>query len=190
MERQHEILEADGERTGSFTACAPASTRSPVSGLARRDEIYPLIASLIRAERTHRQGPLDKLSYRRSQVPRSSKISTRSPSPIRRSMKGKFANSPPAPSWTLSAMQSSSAEPAPAKPICSASPLFLGGHPYPRQGRLLQPGRPGQSARTGKRLPVAVAGLSEKAPAPRSHRHRRTRLPTVQPTPAASCCST
>ena len=31
-------------------------------GLARRDEIYPLIASLIRAERTHRQARL--ISYR------------------------------------------------------------------------------------------------------------------------------
>ena len=58
-------------------------------GLARRDEIYPLIASLIRA-------------------------------PIRRSRKDKFANSPPAPSSTPSAMRSSSAEPAPAKPICAS----------------------------------------------------------------------
>jgi hypothetical protein len=31
-------------------------------GLARRDEIYPLIASLIRAERTHRQAR--SISYR------------------------------------------------------------------------------------------------------------------------------
>jgi hypothetical protein len=31
-------------------------------GLARRDEIYPLIASLLRAERTHRQAR--SISYR------------------------------------------------------------------------------------------------------------------------------
>jgi len=36
--------------------------RLPGKGLARRDEIYPLIASLIRAERTHRQAR--SISYR------------------------------------------------------------------------------------------------------------------------------
>ena len=50
-------------------------------------EIYPLIASLIRAERTHRQAR--SISYRIGGAKfRSSKISTRSPSPIRRSMNG------------------------------------------------------------------------------------------------------
>jgi hypothetical protein len=38
-------------------------------GLARRDEIYPLIASLIRAERTHRQAR--SISYRIGGVPSS-----------------------------------------------------------------------------------------------------------------------
>ena len=46
----------------SSTACAPASTRSKAKGLTRRDELYPLIASLIRAERTHRQAR--SISYR------------------------------------------------------------------------------------------------------------------------------
>jgi hypothetical protein len=52
MER-HEILDAMSELKlygirASFDEVAG-------KGLARRDEIYPLIASLIRAERTHRQ---------------------------------------------------------------------------------------------------------------------------------------
>ena len=52
MER-HEILDAMSElklygMRASFDEVAG-------KGLARRDEIYPLIASLIRAERTHRQ---------------------------------------------------------------------------------------------------------------------------------------
>jgi len=37
-------------------------------GLARRDEIYPLIASLMQADAPP-SGPLDQLSHRRSQVP-------------------------------------------------------------------------------------------------------------------------
>jgi hypothetical protein len=36
--------------------------RSEAKGLARRDEIYPLITSLIRAERTYRQAR--SISYR------------------------------------------------------------------------------------------------------------------------------
>ena len=52
MER-HEILQAMGElklygMRASFDEIAG-------KGLARRDELYPLIASLLRAERTHRQ---------------------------------------------------------------------------------------------------------------------------------------
>jgi hypothetical protein len=59
MER-HEILEAMSElklygMRASFDEVAG-------KGLARRDEIYPLIASLIRAERTHRQAR--SISYR------------------------------------------------------------------------------------------------------------------------------
>jgi len=38
-------------------------------GLARRDEIYPLIASLIRARAHPPAGPLDQLSHQRGQVP-------------------------------------------------------------------------------------------------------------------------
>jgi DNA replication protein DnaC len=59
MER-HEILEAMGElklygMRASFDEIAG-------KGLARRDELYPLVASLIRAERTHRQAR--SISYR------------------------------------------------------------------------------------------------------------------------------
>ena len=59
MER-HEILEAMGElklygMRASFDEIAG-------KGLTRRDELYPLIASLIRAERTHRQAR--SISYR------------------------------------------------------------------------------------------------------------------------------
>jgi hypothetical protein len=59
MER-HEILEAMSElklygMRASFDEVAG-------KGLARRDEIYPLIASLILAERTHRQAR--SISYR------------------------------------------------------------------------------------------------------------------------------
>jgi hypothetical protein len=59
MER-HEILEAMSElklygMRASFDEVAG-------KGLARRDEIYPLIASLMRAERTHRQAR--SISYR------------------------------------------------------------------------------------------------------------------------------
>jgi len=59
MER-HEILDAMSElklygMRASFDEVAG-------KGLARRDEIYPLIASLIRAERTHRQAR--SISYR------------------------------------------------------------------------------------------------------------------------------
>ena len=59
MER-HEILDAMSElklygMRASFDEIAG-------KGLARRDEVYPLIASLIRAERTHRQAR--SISYR------------------------------------------------------------------------------------------------------------------------------
>ena len=62
---------------------------------------------------------------------RSSKISTRSPSQIRRSMKDKCANSPPVHSWTPSAMRSSSVAPAPVKPICVS--------PSPQRSSVLAP---------------------------------------------------
>jgi len=59
MER-HEILEAMDElklygMRASFDEIAG-------KGLSRRDEFYPLVASLIRAERTHRQAR--SISYR------------------------------------------------------------------------------------------------------------------------------
>ena len=59
MER-HEILEAMGELKlyGMRTSFDEIAGK----GLARRDELYPLIASLIRAARTHRQAR--SISYR------------------------------------------------------------------------------------------------------------------------------
>ncbi|MGZ3299096.1 MAG: ATP-binding protein, partial [Asticcacaulis sp.] len=59
MER-HEILEAITElKLYGMRACFDEIAGK---GLARRDELYPLIASLIRAERTHRQAR--SISYR------------------------------------------------------------------------------------------------------------------------------
>ena len=52
MER-HEILDAMGEL--KLYGMRANFDESAGKGLARRDEFYPLVASLIRAERTHRQ---------------------------------------------------------------------------------------------------------------------------------------
>jgi DNA replication protein DnaC len=59
MER-HEILKAMGE----LKLCGMHASFDEIAGkgVARRDELYPLIASLIRAERTHRQAR--SISYR------------------------------------------------------------------------------------------------------------------------------
>jgi hypothetical protein len=59
MER-HEILEAMSEL--KLYGMRAHFDEVAGKGLARRDEIYPLIASLIRAERTHRQAR--SISYR------------------------------------------------------------------------------------------------------------------------------
>ena len=66
MER-HEILDAMSElklygMRASFDEIAG-------KGLVRRDEIYPLIASLIRAETHAPAGPLDQLPHQWRQVP-------------------------------------------------------------------------------------------------------------------------
>jgi hypothetical protein len=61
MER-HEILAAMGEL--KLYGMRASFDEVTGKGLARRDEIYPLIASLIRAERTHRQAR--SISYRLS----------------------------------------------------------------------------------------------------------------------------
>jgi len=78
MER-HEILDAMSElklygMRASFDEIAG-------KGMARRDEVYPRIASLIRAERTHRQAR--SISYRMGggQVP-GAQGSPRGPTPI------------------------------------------------------------------------------------------------------------
>ena len=59
MER-HEILDAMGEL--KLYGMRASFDEITGKGLARRDEIYPLIAGLIRAERTHRQAR--SISYR------------------------------------------------------------------------------------------------------------------------------
>ena len=113
MER-HEILEAMSElklygMRASFDEIAG-------KGLVRRDEIYPLIASLIRAERTHRQAR--SISYRIS----GAKF------PVLKDLdkfvfadttidQGQFANWPPARSWMPSATPYSSVAPAPERRI-------------------------------------------------------------------------
>ena len=66
MER-HEILEAMNEL--KHHGMRASFDESAGKGLSRHDEIYPLIASLIRAERTHPSGSLDQLSHQRRQVP-------------------------------------------------------------------------------------------------------------------------
>jgi hypothetical protein len=128
MER-HEILEAMSElklygMRASFDEIAG-------KGLARRDEIYPLIASLIRAERTHRQAR--SISYRiggaKFPVLKDIDTFTFADTPID---EGQVRELPPAPSWTLSAMQSSSAAPAPAKLICASL--------WPRRSSVPAPG--------------------------------------------------
>ena len=110
MER-HEILEAMSElklygMRASFDEIAG-------KGLARRDEIYPLIASLIRAERTHRQAR--SISYRigGAKFPVLKDIDKF----VFADTPDWFVNSPLAASSTPSATQSSSAAPALAKPI-------------------------------------------------------------------------
>ena len=80
MER-HEILEAMSElklygMRASFDEIAG-------KGLARRDELYPLIASLILAERTHRQAARSAIASP-ARSSRSSRTSTSSSSRTRR----------------------------------------------------------------------------------------------------------
>ncbi|QXX76709.1 hypothetical protein [Methylovirgula sp. HY1] len=59
MER-HEILDALSEL--KLTGMRASFDEITGKGLARREDIYPLIASLIRAEHTHRQAR--SISYR------------------------------------------------------------------------------------------------------------------------------
>ena len=108
MER-HEILEAMSElklygMRASFDEIAG-------KGLARRDEIYPLIAALIRAEHTHRQAR--SISYRISgakfPVLKDLDSFVFADTPVDQGV----ASSRPAPSWTPSATASLSADPIP-----------------------------------------------------------------------------
>ena len=174
MER-HENSRSDG-RTELYGMRASFSMRVPAKVLP--GAMSSILSSPACAARTHPPaGPLDQLSYRRSRVSGPRRLSTRSSSPIRRSIKGKFVNSPPAPSSTPSAMRSLSAAPEPAKPICAS--------PWPRRSSAPAPG--------GASLTWSTWSISwsrkrfrsnwptvRKTAASRSYRHRRTRLPAVQ----------
>src|SRR5512132_4286834 len=101
MER-HEILEAMSElklygMRASFDEIAG-------KGLGRRDELYPLLASLIRAEIAHRQ--LRSINYRIGSARFPMLISTASSSPTPRSMRARSASSPASPSSTPSVTSS------------------------------------------------------------------------------------
>jgi hypothetical protein len=175
MER-HEILEAMGElklhgMRASFDEIAG-------KGLARRDELYPLIASLIRAERTHRQAR--SISYRiagakfpvlkdKRQVRLRRYPGRRGPSSRtrRRRLPRRQAQR------NLHRWNGHGQNP-------SLHRRGFRGHSRPRQRALLQSGRPRQSARTRKgRRPLRPT--IGKPAAIRSHRHRRTRISPVQP---------
>ena len=60
MMERHEILDAMSEL--KLYGMRASFDEVTGKGLSRRDELYPLIASLIRAERTHRQAR--SISYR------------------------------------------------------------------------------------------------------------------------------
>jgi hypothetical protein len=142
MER-HEILEAMSElklygMRANFDEIAG-------KGLVRRDEIYPLIASLIRAERTHRQAR--SISYRIG----GAKF------PVLKDLdKFVFADTPVDEGLVRELAAGSFLD-------AKRNAIFIGGtgtakpirrglrcDPQPRQGTLLQSGRSSQSTRTGK----------------------------------------
>ena len=145
MER-HEILEAMSElklygMRASFDEIAG-------KGLARRDELYPLIASLILAERTHRQAR--SISYRMA----GAKF------PVLKDIdKFAFADTP-VDEGQVRELTSGAFLDAKRNAIFIGgtgtgknSPLHrrgVCGHSRPRQRAFLQSRRPGQSARTGK----------------------------------------
>jgi hypothetical protein len=100
---------------------------------------------------------------------------------------GKFANSPPAPSLTPSAMRSSSAGPAPAKPICAS--------PWPRRSFAPAPGGDTSTwsiwsiSLNRKKPPVAVAGCPRSSCATISSSSTNSAI-YRSANPAASCCFT
>src|SRR5664279_4659652 len=183
MER-HEILEAMSElklygMRASFDEVAG-------KGLARRDEIYPLIASLMRAERTHRQAR--SISYRIA----GAKF------PVLKDLdKFVFADTPVdegqvrelATGTFLDAKrnESSSAAPEPAKPI-SASP-------WPRRSSALAPGDGSSTSSilstssSKRRRPAAAAACPRSCCATISSSSTNSAI-CRSVSPAASCCST
>lgn len=64
---RHEILEAMGRL--KLSGMRASFDEIAGKGLPRRDEIYLLIASLIRARHSRPPGPVDQLSSQRLQVP-------------------------------------------------------------------------------------------------------------------------
>jgi len=160
-------------------------------GVARRDELYPLIASLIRAERTHRQARSISLSHRRRQVSRSLKDPRQSSSsPTRRSMRARLRELATRRLPRRQAQTGSSSAETGHRQNPSVHRHRLGGHPCPRPGgrffNLVDlVNQLEQEKAAGRSRP-----LGREAAALRSHRHRRTRLSAVSASPAASCCST
>src|SRR5438477_7642918 len=124
MER-HEILEAMSElklygMRASFDEIAG-------KGLSRREEFYPLLASLIRAERTHRQAR--SISYRigGATFPVLKDIDT-----------FVFADTPIDEGQVRELATGTFLDAKRQNPSLHRS--GLGGYPQPRQGALLQPG--------------------------------------------------
>ena len=145
MER-HEILEAMSE----LKLHGMRASFDEIAGkrLTRRDELYPLIVSLIRAERTHRQAP--PISYRIA----GAKF------PVLKDIdKFVFADTPVDEGQVRELASGAFLDATCNAILCGGTgtgqnpPLHrrgLGGHSRPRQRALLQSGRSRQSTRTGE----------------------------------------
>jgi DNA replication protein DnaC len=154
MER-HEILEAMSElklygMRASFDEIAG-------KGLARRDELYPLIASLVRAERTHRQAR--SISYR----------IVGAKFPVLKDIDKFVFSDTPVDEGQVRELASGAFLDAKRNAIfiggtgTGKTHLCIGGHSRPRQGTFLQSGRSRQSARTGESRRPQRAALREFA---------------------------
>ncbi len=153
MER-HEIIEAMTELK-LYTACAPASTRSPARG-SPRDEIYTrLVASLIprRAYTSSRPGRSAIASAGPSSRDLLKDLDTfvfaraGRPGPTARTRHRCF---PRRQAGIFIGGTGTGKDPSP--PLAS-----LPGHPHPRQGRFFQPGRSLVHNRSSRKRPPAAA---------------------------------
>ncbi len=115
-------------------------------GLARRDEIYPPHRQPDRAERTHRQAPVDQLSSAEP-VPGPPDLCTFvfAGFPVERGSTAELATGA---FLDVSLVGSSSAAPAPKDPFMHRR--RLGRYPRPRQGRFFNLVDHGQPARAGE----------------------------------------